>query len=78
MRTEYEMKDSIRYPSEEQMSLQIESILDKSHIRRRSASEVIKAAFIGPGFSVIFYRFKLILFGSFLIYLFLAYICHPV
>ena len=75
MRTEYEIKDSIRYPSDEQMSLQIESILDRSQIKRRSASEVIKATFIGPGLSVIFFRFKLILFGSFLIYLFLAFIC---
>lgn len=75
MKAEYEIENSIVYPSDEQISLQIDRILDKSQIKRRSASEVIKATFIGPGLSVVFYRFKLILFGSFLIYLFLAYLC---
>lgn len=72
MKTEYKYKNdnSIMYPSEEQISREIEQILDRSRIQKSSLMEIIKAMFIGPGLSVIFYRFKLILLGSFLIYLF--------
>ena len=66
---------AIVYPSDEQVNQQINFILDKSRIKRRNTLEVIRATFVGPGLSVVFYRFKLILLGSFLIYLFLAFFC---
>lgn len=72
---QYEGNHAVVYPSEEQMNQQINSILDKSRIKKRSALEMIRATLIGPGLSVVFYRFKLILLGSFLIYLFLAFLC---
>ena len=66
---------AIVYPSDEQVNQQINFILDRSRIKRRNTLEVIRTTFIGPGLSVVFYRFKLILLGSFLIYLFLAFFC---
>lgn len=77
MKTEYKYKNdnSIMYPSEEQISREIEQILDRSRIQKSNLMEIVKAMFIGPGLSVIFYRFKLILLGSFLIYLFFGLLC---
>ena len=61
MMEQYKNGSAIVYPSDEQVNQQINFILDKSRIKRRNTLEVIRTTFIGPGLSVVFYRFKLII-----------------
>lgn len=65
----------ILYPSEEQMTVQIDEILDKGLKRKEPWTTRVKELLIGPGLSVIFYRAKLIFMGSFFLYVLLMGVC---
>lgn len=66
----------VLYPSEEQVRIQMNQILEKGLQPKEPWTNTIKERLIGPGLSVIFYRSKIIFAGSFFIYLFLVYFCY--
>ena len=70
-----EHKTDIRYPSEYQINMQINQILDKGFHEKQPYFKRIRELFIGPGLPVIFYHAKLILMGSFFLYLLLVELC---
>lgn len=62
-------------PTEEQIDIQVSQIIEKGLVSQPTRIEKLKEQFIGPGLSVIFYKSKLILAGSFLVYLCLVHLC---
>jgi hypothetical protein len=63
------------YPSEKQKQLQLDEILEKGLPHEDTKKNRIKELLLGPGLSVVFYRTKLILTGSFFLYLSLLFLC---
>lgn len=68
---EYGLK--IEYPSDGQIENQVDLILQEGLPQKRKWKDSLKEYLIGPGLSVIFYRSKLILAESFLVYILLVY-----
>uniref|UniRef100_UPI004056EAA2 hypothetical protein n=1 Tax=Agathobacter sp. TaxID=2021311 RepID=UPI004056EAA2 len=65
----------ILYPSEKQITMQIDRILDEGLKKKEPWAARIKELLIGPGLPVIFYRAKLIFIGSFFLYVLLVGVC---
>lgn len=72
------MNLKIPYPDKERQTNSINFILDQGLPQKQPRTDYLRDVFIGPGLNILFYRSKLILGESVLLYVFLLLLCSQI